>query len=293
MSDDLSIGITLIGAGRVGMNILRHFRGRNMEICAVVEPRIERHPAIRSAAPSARVLTGLPPALPQNTDICILAVPDEEIRALGEALADRPMLHSGALVFHVSGLRGAEELQPLQEIGCHAGCLHPMQSFPEQPLPPERLVGIGCGIEGPDDFWTRARDFAELLGWMPLRVNAQSKALYHAACVFAGNFSTVVAAHAERLLRAATGRDENLTDYLLPMLESVVARLRDHPAEQVLTGPAVRGDARAVDEHLQALASAFPDLREEYRLLSAAILQLSTLPEEKKRELRARLDAHD
>lgn len=292
MSEDLSIGITLIGAGRVGMNLLRHCRDRGMEICAVVEPRIERHPAVRSAVPYARVLTALPPALPQNTDVCILAVPDEEIRTLADALADRPMLHSGALVFHVSGLRGAAELQPLQEAGCHAGCLHPIQSFPEQPLPPERMVGIGCGIEGPDDFWTRARDFAELLGWMPLRVDAKSKAMYHAACVFAGNFSTVIMAHADRLLRTATAREEALTDYLLPMLESVIAQLRDHPAEQVLTGPAARGDAHAIEEHLQALAGA-PEFRDEYRLLSAAILQLSPLPEEKKRDIRNRLAADD
>ncbi len=286
MNEDLSIGLTLIGAGRVGMNLLRHCVAKGIAVCAVVEPRLDRHTSIRSIAPSARVLTSLPPALPQNTDVCILAVPDEQIAPLAISLADRPMLHSGALVFHVSGIRGAEDLLPLQEAGCHAGCLHPIQSFPDQPLPADRMKGIGCGIEGSDDFWLRARDFAELLDWMPLRVDARRKALYHAACVFAGNFTTVVAGNAERLLRHATQKDESLMDYLLPMMESVMAQLHDHPAEQVLTGPAARADTRTISEHTRALDEHFPEILQNYMQLSEAAAKLSLLSDEDKKALR-------
>ena len=286
MSEDLTIGITLIGSGRVGGNLLRHFVSHGLNICAVVEPKLERHSSIRSTAPSARVLTTLPHVLPQDTDICVLAVPDDQIAPLGALLADRPMLHAGALVFHVSGMRGADDLLPLQEAGCHAGCLHPIQSFPEQLLPRERLEGIGCGIEGPDNFWTRARDFAELLGWMPLRVDPRKKALYHAACVYAGNFNTVLAAHAEMLLRSATGSDDTCMDYLLPMMTTVLSQLHDRPADQILTGPAARGDAATLADHMQAIGDAHPELLAEYQHLSLAAASLASLREEEKAAVR-------
>jgi predicted short-subunit dehydrogenase-like oxidoreductase (DUF2520 family) len=266
----------------VGGNLLRHFVLNGLNICAVIEPKLDRHSFIRSAAPAARVLTSLPPVLPQDTDICVLAVPDDQIATLGAQLAERPMLHAGALVFHVSGIRGADDLLPLQEAGCHAGCLHPIQSFPEQPLPRERLVGIGCGIEGPDNFWTRARDFAELLGWMPLRVDPRKKALYHAACVYAGNFSTVLAAHADMLLRSATDSEDACMDYLLPMMTTVLSQLHDTPAEQILTGPAARGDAETISNHLQAIGEAHPELLSEYKHLTLAAATLASLRDDEK-----------
>ena len=293
MSEELSIGITLIGAGRVGMNLVRHFVRCGMHVCAVIEPRIEQHASIRSAAPDARVLTELPPTLPHETDVCVLAVPDDDIAPIAARLAERPSLHSGALVFHVSGVRGADDLQPLQENGCHAGCLHPIQSFPTPSLPESRLRDIGCGIEGPDDFHTRARDFATLLGWMPLRILPQHKALYHAACVFAGNFTTVVAAQAETLLRRATGADATLMDYLLPMMQSVLAQIGEHPAEQVLTGPASRADTVAIASHVQAIGDAAPSLLPDYLALSRAAADIAQLGEREKKLLREFLEQSD
>ncbi|MCB2206544.1 DUF2520 domain-containing protein [bacterium] len=284
-AEDLRIGVSLIGAGRVGLPLLRHAVANNLEICAVVEPRIEHHPSIRAIAPDARVLTALPPTLPRSTDVCILAVPDDALPGVVQHLADHGALHNGALVFHLSGLLSDEVMLPLQEAGCHAGCMHPIQSFPASPLPPERLIGIGCGVQGPDDFWSRASDFAELLGWFPIRVNAERKALYHAACVFAGNFTTLIAHQAEQLLRLAAEDVETPMDYLLPMMESVLQQLRDHPAEQVLTGPAARGDTTALGSHMQAIDDAVPDLLEEYRTLTRAAAAMSQLTESEKKQI--------
>ncbi|PLX23349.1 MAG: hypothetical protein C0600_14885 [Ignavibacteria bacterium] len=278
------IGITLIGAGRVGMNILRHLRQKELNILVVVETDIEKHAAVRSLLPNTRVVASMPRALPHDTDICIICVPDEQISAVATALAHPHALPSAALVFHVSGLRTAEELQSLEEMGCTTGCLHPIQSFSEGALPVDRMEGLGCGIEGNDMFWRQASSFAELIGWQPVRIAAQHKAQYHAACVFAGNFTTVLAAQAEQLMQASAQMGEPAGHLLLPMLETVLKELYDHPAERILTGPAMRGDMHAITMHMEAMKDQ-PELLATYRALTRAAVQLSALPPGKKREI--------
>jgi predicted short-subunit dehydrogenase-like oxidoreductase (DUF2520 family) len=155
------------------------------------------------------------------------------------------------------------------------GCIHPMQSFAGDALPEEAMRGIGCGIEGNDDFWQQGRQFAELIDWRPLRIEAEKKALYHVANVLAGNFPTVLAALAESMLResAADPSDAHLS-HLLPMMRAVLERLTDTPAISALTGPAARGDHDAIIQHLAALEAFDPQLREVYEALTRAAINL-------------------
>lgn len=278
------IGITVIGAGRVGLNILRHLRRNELNILAVIETDIEKHGAVRAVLPDTRVVAAMPQALPHDTDICIICVPDDQIASVAESLAHPHALPAAALIFHVSGLLSAEELLALEEIGCITGCLHPIQSFTDTPLSPERMEGIGCGIEGNDTFWKQASSFAELLGWQPVRITTQHKAQYHAACVLAGNFSTVLAAQAEQLMQSAAQTGEPAAHFLLPMMENVLQQLYDHPADKVLTGPAMRGDMRAMTMHMEALKE-HPELLATYRALTRAAIEMSKLPLSKKREI--------
>ncbi len=278
----------LIGAGRVGMNLLRHLKRRNFVIQTIVEPDLERHASLRSILPDARVLSTLPTGIPHDTDICILCVPDETIRPTAEQLAQGHMEAPSALVFHVSGLRDASELQPLIDRGAAAGGLHPMQSFTEAPLPVEVLEDIGCGIVGDDTFQLRAQAFAESVGWRPLRLRADQKALYHAACVFAGNFPVVLAALADQLLCAALEEGETTQgEHLRPMIETVLHRLRTVPVEQALSGPAARGDLLAIGKHLAALRDHGGEAVSAYADLTRAAARIAKLPADVQRDIDA------
>lgn len=271
--------IMLIGAGRVGMNLLRHLKRRGFEIATVVEPDLERHASLRSILPDARVLSSLPGAIPHGTDICILAVPDDAIRPAAEQLAQGHTETPSTLIFHVSGLRDAAELQPFIERGAAAGGVHPMQSFTDAPLSADALNDIGCGIIGDDTFQLRAQAFAESAGWRPLRLRADQKALYHAACVFAGNFPVVLAALADQLLRAALEEGETTQgEHLRPMTETVSRRLRDMPPEQALSGPAARGDLLAIGKHLAALRDHGGEAVSSYADLTRAAARIAQLP---------------
>jgi predicted short-subunit dehydrogenase-like oxidoreductase (DUF2520 family) len=208
-------------------------------------------------------------------DLCIIAVVDDAIATVSEDLAASTALHSDALVFHTSGMRTSAALHALAAAGVHAGSIHPIQSFAD-PLGFTDTTGIGCGIEGTDAFCEKAFALATSFGWKPLRIDAGQKALYHAACVFAGNFPTVLAAHADELLRSASGSASASTlPMLLPMMQTVIARLQDASPADALTGPAARGQAEVVREHLSLLSTRHPTLAASYRALSESAAMIA------------------
>lgn len=261
--------ILLIGAGRVGLNLALHFRRKGCRVALVVEPSVERQSIVSSALSDVATSASLPTRLPDDITHCVIAVGDGCTSSVADALASIDGIQPGLIVFHTSGSLHADLLAPLSARGCVTGSLHPMQSFPLQALAPERLDGIGCGIEGSDAFWDAASALASTLDWKPLRIAADRKALYHAANVFAGNFPVALAHAAEQLLRASAIDDTSASlGHLLPMLRTVVDRLEALPPSQSLTGPAARGDRETIARHLAALETIDPKLRAAYAALT-------------------------
>lgn len=272
----------LVGAGRVGLNLLRQFHHRGIPVSIVVEPDTTRHDLVRVIEAHAAVHDDIPVSIPDDISFAILAVPDASIAETARRLAALHPLPSRMMVFHCSGTVDSSALASLSEIGCVTGGIHPMQSFHSDFLEESALSGIGCGIEGGDEFWEKARAFAEALDWRPLRIDARRKAQYHAANVFAGNFPIVLASVAERLLsEAAVAEDGAAGDgkaelsYLLPMMRTVLARLENVGPSEALTGPAARGEHEIIARHIEALEETDPDIRILYETLTREAAKLA------------------
>ncbi len=267
--------IALFGAGRVGMNLLRHCARNGVPVQTVVERDVSKHDRIRDIHPHAALSSSLPERVPATVRYCILALPDQSLAETADQLRNETALEPDLVVFHCSGTLTSTILSPLASKVTRIGSIHPMQSFPDDDLPAAALAGIGCGIEGDDAFTEEAERFAEIMQWRPLRIEAGKKALYHAANVFAGNFPTVLASLAETLLRASAAADspERLT-HLLPMMKSVVDRVAGTEPVRALTGPAARGDHDAIRQHLEALGALDPPLRDVYEALTRAAMNL-------------------
>ncbi len=266
----------LVGAGRVGLALMRHA----VEYGFSFTWGVDRTPSqLRASNAGAQMefSTGFDGLDRTPVDLCIIAVPDEEIASVSRELAKRRVLPVGCLAFHTSGSRDASELDALEAAGVITGSIHPIQSFSDTGGATS-VNGIGCGIEGSDRFYERAFELAERFGWHPLRIATEHKPLYHAACVFAGNFPTVLAAQADELLRAAVvGDPTNTLPWILPMMRTVIDRLADHTPQDTLTGPAARGQFEALREHISQLATKHPTLTDSYRVLSEAAASLAGL----------------
>ncbi|MBR9978626.1 MAG: DUF2520 domain-containing protein [Bacteroidetes bacterium] len=260
--------LILIGAGRVGINLLRHCLRIGLPVSLVVERDVSRHTVIRNCDPSLTLSTVIPDSLPGNARYCALTVPDGAVAEVAHRLSLSTGT-AGCIIFHCSGTLTSDVLAVPAAAGGIAGGIHPMQSFSSDDLPASMLTGIGCGIEGDEQFCREATKLAMMLQWRPLRIQAEHKALYHAANVFAGNFPTVLASIAERLLRAsASDASDASLAHLLPMMRAVMQRIDEVGVAQALTGPAVRGDHETVQHHLDILDTIEPDFHRVYDILS-------------------------
>jgi predicted short-subunit dehydrogenase-like oxidoreductase (DUF2520 family) len=193
-----------------------------------------------------------------RAELCWITASDRAVAELAT------WLEPGPVVLHASGGLDHEVLRPHRP----AGSLHPLQSFPGPELGVPQVEGVPAAIAGDPEAQLAARELAESLGMRPFPVPGDRR-LYHAACVLAGNFGTVLLADAVRLLEAAgVPPEQDPLGLLVPLMQaSIQAAHRVGPAA-ALTGPAARGDQPTIDAHLEGLARHQPELLELYRVLS-------------------------
>ena len=105
------------------------------------------------------------------------------------------------------------------------------------------------------------------IGGLPVAVPEAERTLYHAALAHAANHLVTLVVQASAMLREA-GVDtpaEVMRPLLRAALDNALAR-----GPSGATGPVVRGDAGAVQEHLQVIAQRTPEAAAAYRQMSLA-----------------------
>jgi len=169
-------------------------------------------------------------------------------------------------VVHLSGALGLDALQPLTAVGS----FHPLQSFPA-PRDPSAFRGITVAVDaGTRALERRLASLARKLGAKPKHVGDRERVLYHAAAVFASNYTDVVFAEAVRMLEKIGWSKAEATAALMPLAEGALSNIRRLGPKGALTGPVRRGDHETVRRHLEAVEN--PDL---YRMLGLAALEIA------------------
>lgn len=234
----------VIGRGRLGLSLARALG------CEVLE---------------GKTATQVPDA-----SLCLMAVPDQHVRALARRLRGK----DSAFV-HLSGAYGTELLESLSRQGHPVGAFHPMQSFPE-PRPPEAFVGTFFGIDASSEqlCQTLAR-LAEALGGWSASVSGANRAAYHAGATMAGPLVVALVSLAVRQFERAGLNAEQALSAVQPYLAGTVRNLHAQRLPGALIGPVRRGDAATVRRHLEAIDAAaraayVPLSEEAVRLARAA-----------------------
>ena len=267
ITTDSAVGI--IGPGRAGVGLalalgragyLVRLYGRRKR---VIPDPLELTVGAADAAPT--------PAWLAQAGVVILAVRDDAIRPLAEALA-RGGVRPEHVVLHLSGAQGQEALGPLVPSRAALGSLHPLQTISDPERAPERLKGAWAAVEGMPRALDAAERIARALGMRPFRLTGRAKAIYHAGAVFASNYFVVVEAVAQRLLRHAGLSDAEAWQALRPLVEGTLANLLHQEPSDALTGPVVRGDDVTIRRHLESLTK---DDALLYRALGRAALELA------------------
>lgn len=187
-----------------------------------------------------------------ESKLILIAVSDAAIAGFAQRIPP-----TDAVIFHPSGsmtsVRGGFSL-------------HPLRALPPLGAPSDLRDTLLVFEGAHEEIATR---IAAAAGARFARIAPESKPLYHAGAVFGANYVAALLDIAERLL--AEAGVENARDDLVALTRSAVDNWARTSGPQRFTGPAARGDAAVVEQHLRALAPR-PELAEIYRLLAESIV---------------------
>lgn len=247
--------VALIGAGKVARQMGRWMRSSGVEITQVYNRTFSEAENLAGLV-GATAISDLSEIA--DVQMVIIAVSDDAIAAVSAAM---PAVD--AVVVHTSGTRPIEDLN--QHVRC--GVFYPLQTFTDDVEVDFRQVPV-C-IEGVDP------ETEELLrvccltwGAFPYILNSSQREVLHVAAVIANNFANHLWGKSFELLN----KSEIEPDILFPLMMETVQKAIHADPHSVQTGPAVRGDKKTIERHLQKLKSD-DNLQEIYRILTKSILE--------------------
>lgn len=203
-----------------------------------------------------------------RADVTFLAVPDGAVAEIAAELADTVRDGEGRLVAHLSGSRGLDLLDALQQRGYATAAIHPLQVLSGWRLAP----GTAFAVEAEGEARVLAARLVEDMRGVEIPLPATGRAAYHAAAVMAANLGMTMLAEAVDLLeKQGIPRAEALTG-LGSLVRGGLEASMERGLPAALTGPVARGDVETVAAHLAALAGD-PDLRRAYAASSLLALR--------------------
>lgn len=264
--------LNLIGAGRVGATLARLWHDRGvLQLQGVLtrSPGSAREAVVRIGAGQAVAsLDELPPA-----DLWLLAVPDQQIATVAQALADSPA--APAMAWHASGFLGTDVLAPLARRGWTVASVHPALSFASIDAACAQFPGTVCALQGDAAATQAAERWMRAIGGHCLHLTAADKPLYHAAAVFSSNFLPVLQAVGTALWQDVGVSPPQAQALAQGFVQRVAANVHELGPRAALTGPAARGDHAVVQAQAAALSARDPALGAAYAALSTLAERLA------------------
>lgn len=288
--------VGFIGVGATGGALARALDAHGAEVVAVAALHVERARTLATTLPHPpRVTT--PDGVVASSDLVFLAVPDDLITPLANALSWR----SGQIAVHLSGARGIDALALPAAHGARVAAAHPLMTFTRADgvaLDASRDLFAGCAwaLEAGDDA-TRSlleRMVAVLRG-TAVSLSARDRIPYHISGVLASNYVVALLGAAAHLWAAFGVSQDEALRALLPLLRAAVEKLAAEGLPDALTGPLARGDVGTVAAHLAWLDDAADGdaqaaaLRDAYRALAKLAVPIAEAKSTLTREMSGKL----
>lgn len=253
--------ISIIGAGNVGTQLGAHLRHCGLEIVELLARENSSRLQRLAAQLGARACTDFS-ALSGDVDLLLIAVSDQAIASVGEAIAKEEKLKN-LLCAHTSGATAMAVLAPYLD---NYGSFYPLQTFSVGRQIDMAQVPI-CVDAARGDSREKLLALAAILSPKVQIISDAQRAKLHVAAVMVNNFSN----HLFYLAGELCAQNEVDFSILQPLIVETVAKLGELSPKQAQTGPARRGDLQTIQQHEKQLA-ANPKMLEIYRLLSQSIM---------------------
>ena len=249
--------IALVGAGRVASCMGPRLKEAGHTIAGVYSRTPGHADALADVlgAPACSSLEQLPQAdvyLTMLTDDALIQLAPDIVRGREQAL----FLHTA----------GSVDMDVWKEAGAvRYGVLYAMQTFTKGVQVDWEQVPVFIEGSSLRELET-VRELALGLSANVTLLSSKGRKKLHIAAVFASNFTNHMYAISEQLLA-----EEGIPfSVMLPLVRETARKVESLSPLKAQTGPAVRGDRKVIDEHLELLKDN-PEYAEIYRLVSTDI----------------------
>ena len=267
--------VSIVGAGNVGSALAFCLGNQNYSVELISRNKEQATNRISNALlatglkhPSSLKIRDYPASFEQ-TDLVLLCVPDSAIGPTCESLAKK--FSGKEIVAHCSGALESSVLDSAKQRGCLTASAHPFNTFPNlnnslEVLADEHNSYLYC--EGDEAALSKIVAIFKQVGFTTTIIEAQSKILYHAACVFASNYLTVLMDMSLQTAQAAKIDQREFLTACQPIIKATLGNLDTQSTETALSGPLARGDMSTVNQHIKALSSEAPQLAKAYQVFA-------------------------
>ncbi len=264
-------GITIIGAGRVGLSLAAALKQTGYRIDTVLHRGTPSFPA------GAAILKPYSPdSLKEiHSDIVFITTQDDGVERIAKEYA-REISASPKAVFHTSGSLSSGVLAPLRNKGIDVGSMHPLVSISRPFEGVDGFAGVYFCIEGDAAAIGIADDIARGFAGYPFTIETKFKPLYHAAAVTAAGHISALFDTALELIETCGLNREDGRKVLLPLLTSTAANLAHQMPEDALTGPYARIEMQTFAAHLASLDEyASPEVSQIFLSMAARSVEMT------------------
>ena len=167
------------------------------------------------------------PAVTEDADVVLLAVPFADVQNTCDGLADLGLFGPKKIVIHLSPLRGYGVLSGAGLHGAVPIAMHPVMHFSGTSMDLMVLKNSTIAVSAPEVFQPIAQALAIELGGEPILISEQQRAAYAEAYEVATGFSSLVVQQALGILTEANV--DNPSRLIGPVVRSAI--------ENALWGP--------------------------------------------------------
>jgi predicted short-subunit dehydrogenase-like oxidoreductase (DUF2520 family) len=253
--------IVVIGAGRLATHLCLAFFKHGLKVVQVYNRTPEKGKKLADRIGAS--FTDQIPEIVMNADLYILAVSDAVLDDFSSKLRLKDKL-----VVHTSGTLEMDVLTP---ISANIGVFYPLQTFSPGSRINFKNLPVCIEANSPGSA-RRLAGFAEKLTQSVHFLDSDKRRVLHLGAVLSANFTNFLYAVTEELMLS----HEIPFELLWPLILQTAKNARHGNLAQSLTGPAVRGDIKVIEKHLELLSD-HPDYMEIYKLITTNIIKHKSL----------------
>lgn len=245
--------ITLIGSGNVAYHLAKMMMQNNLPISQIFG---RNEVALKSISEEMKIPYST--QILEEADLYIISVKDSAVEEISTLIKN-----PNTLVVHTSGSLPMEILKG----NYRKGVFYPLQTFSKTKALDYTKIPFFIETENPNDEEILTEVAKKVSGKVSI-ANSERRKHLHLAAVFSCNFVNHLFTRAKEI----TDNQGIPFEYLIPLVEETIEKIRTIEPKLAQTGPAVRNDQKVMDIHRELIHS--DEVLELYNTLNNSILKM-------------------